>query len=152
MPPGRAPQTGQGPADDGSTELVEDLQVLVDWDAEPTARSIDIDTASTIDQALHQVAEFFRAEPGQAAVSLMVGDALAGVATRRSLKRAGGTAGGSSDPYELGAGDRIQLPGQSVRYRLLTFACSACSELAYRIYYDLRDLPACAHGNMELRQ
>lgn len=57
--------------------------------------------------------------------------------------------------YEVGQGERIQLPGISTRYRLLEFTCSRCArpEPQYRIYYDDEDLPTCPdHGSMELRR
>jgi hypothetical protein len=55
--------------------------------------------------------------------------------------------------YEVGQGERIQLPGISTRYRLLEFTCSRCARPGpeYRIYYDDEDLPTCPdHGPMEL--
>jgi hypothetical protein len=45
--------------------------------------------------------------------------------------------------YEVGAGERAELPGLSTRYRPLTFVCPECGAVQYRIYYDERDLPVC---------
>lgn len=134
------------------SELIEDLQMLVDRNAPATSESIDVTGAATFDQVQHQIGTYLRAGGAPPAVTIMVGEASAGVVTRESLERSDGTAAEPTAPYELGAGERLQLPGYSTRYRLLEFACSRCPDPVYRIYYDARDLPSCAHGQMELRR
>jgi hypothetical protein len=54
--------------------------------------------------------------------------------------------------YEVGGGERAELPGLSTRYRLLKFACPRCSTPQYRTYYDERDLPVCHEdGDVPMR-
>jgi hypothetical protein len=69
-----------------------------------------------------------------------------GVVTRETLALADGTAA------EAGAGERLEPLGDSTRYRLLVFECRKCKEVAHRAHYDVRDLPRCADGTMELQR
>ena len=135
-----------------SGELIDDLQVLVDGNLAVVAESIDVSGASTVDQVQYRLGVYFAAEGAPAAVTVMVGDISAGVVTRESLDRASRTAGEPSVTYQMSAGERLQIPGESAQYRLLEFACPRCSKQAFRIYYDERTRPICAaHGQMELQ-
>ncbi len=67
-----------------------------------------------------------------------------------------GDIGGSGGP--LGCGDRASLPGRPARYRVIWLVCARCGAKTPRLFYDERDLPACAgsadapHGPMELQR
>jgi hypothetical protein len=136
-----------------AAKLLRDVQIFVDDAAPPARERLDIPGDSTIDEVGFALRQQFDAEPDVAALTLAVDDVEAGVVTRRSLGRVEGTAAGDSGPTSapVGFGERLQLAGDSTEYRLLAFACRQCARTAYRIFYDERDLPACAdHGRMEL--
>ena len=133
-------------------ELIEDLEVLLDTNAPPASRTVNIDANLTIDQVQFRLRREFNAIPSVPCVQLVVAGAVVGLVTRRSLARADDTVGGASaNPYEFGAGERMTLAGNSTRYQLLAFECSECGLKAHRVFYDERDLPGCAqHGGMRL--
>ena len=130
--------------------LISDLQVLVDETASSASASLDVECTWTLDDVQFQLAELFDKSGALAAVNVVVEGKLAGAVTRQSLERAGGTAAEGSPGSEMGAGERIQLPGISAQFRLLEFTCRSCKASAYRIHYDERSLPTCEHGRMEL--
>lgn len=135
------------------SDLIDDLQVLVDPDPPSAVASIDVTGAVTLDQVQYRLCDYFAATGAPDAVTVMVGNIPAGVVTRESLEKANRTAAKSSTGYQVGAGERIQLPGESASYRLLEFSCSRCHNQAFRIYYDERILPTCpTHGQMELKK
>ena len=134
------------------SDLIDDLQVLVDPDPPPTVASIDVTNAVTLDQVQYRLDDYFAATGAPVAVTVMVSNIPAGVVTRKSLEKANRTAAESSTSYQVGGGERIQLPGKSTSYRLLEFFCSRCHSRAFRIFYDDRTLPTCPkHGQMELK-
>lgn len=132
--------------------LISDLQVLVDEAVSPPAsESMSVESAWTLDDVQFKLESFFSQAGAPVAVNVVVDGKSAGVVTKQSLERAGGTVAEPSAKGDIGTGDRIQLPGISARYRLLVFTCARCDSSAYRIYYDVRDLPGCEHGLMELQ-
>jgi hypothetical protein len=140
---------GTDGADNGDG-LVSELRVLIDRDSPPASQSFEVEDAYTVDDVQFQLMGFFGRPGAPQAVNVIVDGKPAGVISRQSLNRAGGTMAGPA--AEVGGGERIQLPGLSARYRLLVFACPSCGGEAYRIHYDERDVPACKHGPMELRR
>lgn len=133
---------------ENTAELIDDLHGLVVATAPAARESIDVANGDTIDEVQFRLTRYFRAEGAPSAVNLMVGAIHVGVVTRESLRHYSATA---AEPYEIGVGERMALAGASTRYKLLTFTCPHCPDLAYRVYYDERYIPACAHGRMELR-
>ncbi|MEV6527501.1 hypothetical protein AB0M43_36805 [Longispora sp. NPDC051575] len=94
----------------------------------------------------------FREHPTLAAIVLVDEDGrYIGTCTLRTLERAAGTAGVTSEP---GAADHASQPAASTAYRAVRFACGTCGTTAVRSFYDDRDLPVCAptveHGPMAL--
>lgn len=130
-------------------ELAGELQLLIDDRAPATEQTIDMSEAHTLDSARFLLGRYFERKPAVPAVTVVLGGRRVGVVTRERLQGIGDVTAASP---EVGAGERIQLPGDSTRYRLLEFVCMQCPATAYRVYYDQRDLPFCAHGLMELRR
>jgi hypothetical protein len=135
--------------DDAVRELIDELQVLVDRQVGAAADAIEINDSTTLDQVQFRLTEHFGAHRTSPAVEVIVRGHRVGVVTRRSLGLVAGTAG-DPPPDQTGVGERLQLAGDSGRYRLLRFGCAYCPEPAYRIFYDERDVPRCPHGRMEL--
>ncbi|MFD1366514.1 hypothetical protein [Actinoplanes sichuanensis] len=128
-----------------SDDLIFELGTLVDESAAPAPDTVDVTGSGTLRAAERRLRDFFL-HSSAPAVTVTVGGRTAGVVTRRSLDAAGGTAA------EPGAGERLEPLGDSTRYRLLVFACRPCDRTEHRMHYDLRDLPECAHGRMELQR
>jgi len=128
-----------------AAELIEDLQILLDTNAPPASRTVDVKADLMIDQVQSRLRLEFNADPTLPCVMLTVEGEVVGLVTRGSFARSTGTAGEPSpSPYELGVGERMTLPGESTRYRLLAFECAICGSKAHRVYYDERDLPDCS--------
>lgn len=140
--------------DEEKSRLINDLQVLVDERASAAADSLDVAEADTLDEVQGLLEEYFAARCAAGAVNLMVGATHVGVATRHTLEQSSWTAAEPVPASDIGVGERIQLAGVSTRYKLLTFCCPKCSGMAYRMYYDERDLPACDEDGrmMELQR
>jgi hypothetical protein len=136
--------------------LIDDLRLLIDPNAPPAVDVVDLAGVPTIDEAQFVLREHFAIPGAASAVTVRVGATTVGVVTRRGLAEFEGTAAGDGGAvaYQVGAGERAGLPGRSTRFRLLRFACSdaKCDSEAYRIHYDLDDLPRCpqSHGVMGL--
>jgi hypothetical protein len=141
---------------DHSSELIYELQLLIDPHAPPAVHQIDLTGRPTIDEAQYVLREYFSAVGATSAVTVMVSGTAIGVVTRKRLDEFAGTAadGGAATAYTMGSGERIHLPGEATRYRLLAFACPQCTATAYRIFHDERELPRCpsSHGVMELQR
>jgi hypothetical protein len=133
-----------------AAELIEDLQILLDTNAPLAQRSVDVQADMMIDQVQSRLRQEFNADPTLPSVILTVNGQTIGTVTPASLARSMVTAGEPSlAQSDYGAGDRIALPGDSTRYRLLAFVCTVCRVTTYRMYYDERAFPACPeHGHM----
>jgi hypothetical protein len=131
-------------------DLIEELKPLTVPGAEPANCTLILLEVSTFEAAEFRLAEYFDANPSMHEVNLVIADRQAGVVSRETLRLGAGLMAGDSPASPVGAADGMQLPGFSTRYRLLEFTCPQCAS-QYRIHYDERDIPACAHGRMELR-
>jgi hypothetical protein len=135
--------------DEGTPQLVKDLRVLVDPAVAQADERLDVSQNLKLSAARRRIKQYFDAHEAVSAVTVFVTPWRVGVITRDSLGATGRMAGTAAEPSQVGTGDRIQLPGASTRYRLLTLRCASCGVTAHRVFYDPRDLPACEHG-MEL--
>jgi hypothetical protein len=133
--------------DDETPQLVKDLQVLVDSTVAQADERLDLAENLKLSAARRRIKQYLDAHEAVSAVTVFVASWRVGVVTRDSLGATGRMAG--SEPSQVGTGDRIQLPGASTRYRMLTLRCATCGVTAHRVFYDPRDLPVCEHG-MEL--
>jgi hypothetical protein len=131
-------------------ELIGELRPLMVRGAEPAGDDLILSAVSTFEAAEFKLGEYFAANPGVNEVNLVVAGRQAGVVTRESLERDADLMAGDSQASQVGAGEGMQLPGFSTRYRLLEFTCPHCPS-QYRIHYDDRDIPVCGHGRMKLR-
>jgi hypothetical protein len=132
---------------DGAKELIKELEPLTVLDARSVGQRLDLpdDPLPTFEVVAAELMEYFTANPVADEVNLSVGGHPAGVVSRESLRAyTGGMAGAGGT---AGAGEAIQLPGLSTRYRLLEFTCPKCPS-QYRVHYEERDIPACGHGQM----
>jgi hypothetical protein len=134
-------------------ELIEELQPLTVLGARLVSQSLELPGAPlpTFEIVAAEMREHFDANPALDSVNLLIGGRSVGVISRTSLKPDEGRMAGTVQGVSAGIGEGIQLPGLSTRYRLLEFTCPNCAS-EFRIHYDERDIPACAHGRMVLRQ
>jgi hypothetical protein len=132
---------------DNTSELIEDLRILVVPGLTEARASMDISDAVTVDEVQDKLRSYFLTKDASASVKLMAADAPVGVVTRESFLLSGGTLAESPASARMGAGGGLELPGVSTRYGLLRFTCSECDP-QYRVYYDERNWPACEHGKM----
>lgn len=130
-------------------------QSLVDPDAEPeeaadtdpTAR-FDLPPTTPPGEGAAMLEDLFATYGELERVLLSVGGTAVGVCTREFLRELG------AEVYRgVGDGDGATLPGESTRYRLLTFGCAVCPHLTFRVHIDERDIPQCpdGHGALTLR-
>jgi hypothetical protein len=132
-------------------ELIAELKPLTAPGAGPADQTLILPDVPTFEAAEFRLAEYFAANPVVDDVNLVIAGRLAGVVSRKSLERDAGRMAGDPSAPQVGAGERMQLPGFSTRYRLLEFTCPHCVS-QYRIHYDERDIPVCAHGRMKLQR
>jgi hypothetical protein len=128
--------------------LMKAIRVFLDPQAAPTADTLDLSDAGTVDVAEAWLRDYFDNHPNRTAVTVVLAGERAGTVTDRSLRAVAGTAQEAPN----GAGERLAFPAASTRHRLLTFRCLSCAEVAHRARYDPRDLPECTqhHTTMEL--
>jgi hypothetical protein len=132
-------------------ELIGELKPLTVQGAEPASYSLVVSGMPTFEAAEFKLGEYFDANPAIDEINLVIAGRQAGVVSRQSLQRDAVRMAGDLPASQVGAGERMQLPGFSTRYRLLEFTCPHCAS-QYRIHYDERDIPACAHGQMKLQR
>jgi hypothetical protein len=134
-------------------ELIDELAPSTVPGAQPVGHPFSLPTVTTAGRAKGKLTDYFEKNPGVQAVDLVIAGHPAGVVSRKSLSRNAGRMAGDSPAAQVGAGEGMQLPGFSTRYRLLEFACQkhvkGCQS-EHRIHYDERDIPTCRHGPMKL--
>jgi hypothetical protein len=133
-------------------ELIEELKPLTVPGAQPAEHTLTLSGVHTFEAAEFRLGEYFEANPAVDEVNLVIEGLPAGVVSQKSLKRDAGLMAGDSPAAQVGAGEGMQLPGFSTRYRILEFTCPQHCSSQYRIHYDDRDIPSCAHGRMEFRR
>lgn len=107
---------------------------------------LDLDAGCDVRVAAYALEAYFDDDREAEAVVVMVGGAVVGVSSRSRLR-----AIGSEPARAVGEGAGATLPGRSLRYRILRFACRTCAAQARRIHVDNRTAPVCpdGHGPME---
>jgi hypothetical protein len=95
------------------------------------------------------VVDMLLRDPDRAAVALVVGGDLVGVATWRRARR--WADGFSSTSGARGDGAEASLPGRSMRYVVLRYRCSDCAAETRVLFVDEEAPPRCpsGHGPME---
>src|SRR5690606_21584734 len=106
---------------------------------------LDLPPATPPGEGAAMLEELFATHGELQRVRLSVGGTVVGVCTREFLRELG------AETYRgVGDGDGATLPGESARYRLLTYGCAVCPHLTYRVHIDERDTPRCPDGHGEL--
>jgi hypothetical protein len=130
--------------------------VLLDPDAAPADRAIEVDSARppSFQEMRSTIARELDKASGAHGVEIRADGLRLGVSTRKMLDRLAGSAGGEPGT-SLSTGDRASLEGESTQYCALQYACTVagCQREAFRSFHDVRCLPSCTdhHVLMELR-
>jgi hypothetical protein len=127
--------------------------VLLDHDAAPSGRRIDVDSARppSFTELAATVADELRGVPDGRGVEIRVDGRSLGVSSRRKLSILAGSAGGEPDT-SLGSGDRASLEGESTQYRALRYACmvTGCRREGFRSFHDSRYVPSCTDHHVPM--
>jgi hypothetical protein len=136
-------------------KLRDAYDVLLDPDAAPSSRPIDVDSTQppSFTELVAAIADELRNVPDGHGVEIRVDGLSIGVSSRKKVEDLEGPAGGEPDT-SLGSGDRASLEGESTQYRALCYACTVagCRREEFRSFHDSRCVPSCSdhHVPMEL--
>ncbi|MEV7964615.1 hypothetical protein AB0O34_01350 [Sphaerisporangium sp. NPDC088356] len=123
--------------------------LLDDTPDDPGLVRLDLPPGSSVLDATEALESLLADDASIEYAVLVVGDQVAGVSSRSRLVRLG-----SAVLRSLGDGAGATLPGESLRYRIIRFACATCGSATRRVHLDPRMTPTCpqGHGPMETRR
>jgi len=127
-------------------KLRDSYDVLLDPDAAPSGRAIDVDSARppSLTELFASIADELRGVPDGRGIEIRVDGLSIGVSSRKTVEALAGLAGGEPGT-SLGSGDRASLEGESTQYRALRYACmvAGCCHEEFRSFHDPRRMPSC---------
>jgi hypothetical protein len=125
--------------------------VLFDPAAPDASDHVEVALTATFNDVQRELEKYFRSPDAADAVVLAAAGERLGVVSKKSLGLPGLTLADSSGSPEVGAGERLALPGLSTQYKLLKFRCKRCDSNTFAMYNDTRSLGACENGHREWR-
>ncbi|WP_424535854.1 hypothetical protein ACOZ38_38380 [Sphaerisporangium viridialbum] len=120
--------------------------LLDDTPDDPGFVRLDLPAGSSVLDATEALEAVLADDASMESAVLVVGDRFVGVSSRSRLVRLG-----SAVLRSIGDGAGATLLGESLRYRIIRFACATCDSATRRVHVDPRTPPMCprGHGPME---
>ncbi|MBO3748372.1 hypothetical protein J5X84_20040 [Streptosporangiaceae bacterium NEAU-GS5] len=126
---------------------MEGFEVLRDGVPDDSLVRLDLAAGSSVQDAAEALEALLADDVSVDGVVVVVGGEVVGATSRGRLIRLG-----SAVLRSIGDGAGATLPGESLHYRIVRFACATCGSQARRVHVDPRAAPVCpnGHGIMEL--